>query len=185
MLFDVVIIALMVISIYLGYKRGFIKTISKLLCFIVSVILAKLLHPFVSGFVRNSFIGDFINEKIAGKSETIITEDMPSFIKSAGDSTVNGITDVVVTIVTILLIMIVTFIAANLIINTLDLVAKLPFISTINRTCGLIAGLFMGILLTYLVLAVVAVANIDATWLEGSYAAEAMFKNNILMNLIF
>lgn len=183
MLFDVIIIALIALSAFLGYKKGFVKTVSKLLCFVVSIILSKLLHPVISGAVRNSFIGDFINSKIAEKS--IITEDMPSFVQKAGETTVNGLTDAVVAVVTIIIIMIITFFAANAVVNAINLVAKLPFISSINRTFGIAAGLLMGILLVYLVLAIVLVANIEATWLDNSLIAQFMFKHNLLMNLIF
>lgn len=185
MLFDLIILALIGLSIYLGYKKGFIKTISKVLCFIISIIIAKLLHPVISDALCNSPIGDFVNDKVAGKSESVISNDMPSFVQKAGESATNGIADVIITIITILVIMLITFIVANLIINALNLLAKIPVLAQVNKTLGIVAGLLMGIILTYLVMAVVAVINIDASWLDGSFVAESMFENNLLMNLIF
>lgn len=185
MIFDAVIVALIVISAFLGYKKGFVKTVSKLLSLIISVIVAKISHPFISEFVRNSFIGNFIRNKLVGKTEAVITNDMPYFIQKAGDSTLSEIYDATVSVVTVLLIIIVVFIVVNFIISALDFLTMLPLISWLNRILGFFAGLLMGIILAYLLLAVTAISNVDTVWLEDSYAAYIMFKNNIIMNLIF
>lgn len=185
MLVDIIIIGVIALSIYFGYKRGFIKTVSKLLSIIVSIILAKLLHPLISGFVRNSFIGDFINDKIAGNAQTAIPDNMPIFIQKAGESVAFGIADVIITIITILIIFKVASIVAGNIVTALDLVAKLPLISVVNKWLGLAGGLIMSFFWIYVLLALVLVFNPDASWMDGSLIAYTMFKNNIIMNLIF
>ena len=185
MLADIIIIAFMVLSAYFGYKKGFVKTVSKLISFVVSIILAKNLHPVISGYIRNSFIGDFINSKITDKAESIINESAPSFIQNAGHSKVNEITDMIVTVVTIIFIIIITFIAVYFLIKAIDLVSRLPVISWINRLAGLVAGFFWGVLLVYTMLALIAVVSPDVSWMEDSSVAIIMFKDNYLMNMIY
>lgn len=185
MLADGIVIVLMVLAVYLGYKKGFIRTVSKLLSFVISIIIARILHPIISVYVRNSFLGDFINSKIADKADSLITENAPSFIRNAGNSTVAELTDTVVAVITIILIIVITFIAVYFLIKALDLVSKLPVISFVNRITGLAAGFFMGIIWIYMLLAFVAIVNLDASWMEGSTIAYTMFKDNYLMNIIF
>ncbi len=185
MLADIIIIAFMVLSAYFGYKKGFVRTVSKLISFVISIILAKILHPIISGYIRNSFIGEFINSKIADKADSIITESAPSFIQNAGHSTVNEITDTIVTVLTIIFIIIVTFIAVYFLIKALDLVSRLPVISWLNHLAGFVAGFFWGILLVYTLLAVVVVINPDVSWMENSSIAIIMFKDNYLINIIY
>jgi hypothetical protein len=48
-----------------------------------------------------------------------------------------------------------------------------------------VAGFAVGVITIYLVFLVIAVVNIDASWIEGSTIAAGMFKANIIMNMIF
>ncbi len=185
MLADIIVIAFIVLSAYFGYKKGFVRTVSKLISLVVSIILARILHPVITGYVRNSFIGDFINGKIADNADSLITENAPLFIQKAGHETANELTDTIVTVLTIIFIIIVTFIAVYFLIKALDLVSRLPVISWFNRLTGFVAGFFWGIFLAYILLAFVAVINPDATWMENSSVAVTMFKDNYLMNIIF
>ena len=184
MLIDLIVIAFLGLSVYLGYKRGLVRTLSKLLCLIVSIIMAMILHPLISGFIRKTFVGDFINSNLTDKAQTV-TDGSNSIVKQAAAGTVENLTDVAVTVVTIVIIIIVVFIFSSFIVRSLNLVTKLPFVSSVNKVCGIVAGLFMGILTIYLVLLVVAVIDIDASWLDGSFITAMMFKENIIMNLIF
>ena len=185
MLADIIIIAFIVLSAYFGYKKGFVRTVSKLISFIISIILAKKLHPIITAYIRNSFIGEFINSKIADKTDSIITDSAPLFIQNAGHSTVNEITDTIVTVLTIVFIIIITFIAVYFLIKALDLVSRLPVISWFNHLAGFVAGFFWGILWVYILLALIAVINTDISWLENSSIAITMFKDNYLMNIIY
>ena len=184
MLIDLILIAFVGLSIYLGYQRGFVRTVSKLICLIISILVAKLLHPPISGFLRKTFVGDFINGQIADEAQTV-TEGSNSIVKQAASGAVGTLTDVAVTIVTVIIIIIVVFVISNFAAKSLNLVTKLPFVSSINKVCGVVAGLLMGLLTIYLVFLVIAVVDVDASWLEGSWLAAKMFKENIIMNLIF
>ena len=184
MLIDLIVIAFLCLSVYLGYKRGLVRTFSKFLCLVVSVIMAKILHPLISGFIRKTFVGDFINTKLTDKAQTV-TDGSNSIVSKAASGAVEGLTDVAVTVATIVIIMIVVFVFASFIVRSLDLVTKLPFVSSVNKSCGVVAGLLMGLLTIYLVLLIVAVIDIDASWVEGSFITAMMFKENIIMNLIF
>ena len=182
MLIDAVIIGFVLLSLYMGGKRGFVGTVSRLLSLVISVIVAAIIHPAVSVYVKQSFIGDFIQNKI---TDSVITDDMPYFVQKTGNSTAEGLADMAVSFVTVLLIVIICFIAVNFIIKALNIVAKLPLISFFNKIGGIAAGLVMGVFLVYVVMAAVGVMNVDTAWMDGSKIAQEMYKNNLLMNMIF
>ena len=64
MIADIIVIALIAFFAYIGYKKGFVKTVSKLCCLIIAVVVAKILHPIISVYVNESALGDFIRNKI-------------------------------------------------------------------------------------------------------------------------
>ena len=183
---DIIVVALIVLSAYMGYKKGLVKTLSKLCCLIVSIIVAKLLHPIISVYVKESSLGNFINEKISAQTEAVF-DGMPSFLQKAGDFTANSIADSVVSVVTILLIIVVTYFVAKFIVNALNIVAKFPIISTFNRLLGFGAGFFVGIFMVYLIISILVVTDAQGVhkWLENSVIAYTMYRENILMNIIF
>ena len=177
---DIIVVVLVAFSAYMGYKKGLVKTVSRLFCLIVSIIVAKLLHPIINGYVMKSSLADFIREKISAKAEPTFAE-MPSFLQKVVDNTVNGIADSVISIVTILLIIVVTYIVAKLIVNAFNVVAKFPVISTFNRLLGLGAGFFVGVFMVYLLFTVLIIAKVPylQVWIDDSVIAYTMY------NLIF
>ena len=184
MIADIVVVAFVCISVYLGYKRGFVRTMSKLLCLVVSIVVASMLHPVVSEYLKTSVVGDYITNSFAEKTHTV-TEGAPTFIQNVANSTAEGIANTAITVVTIVIIIIVTFVLTNLIVKSLNIVAKLPVVSFVNRLFGIVSGFFMGVLLIYVIMAVIAVSDIDLVWFEDSQIAIKLYSDNIIMNMIF
>lgn len=90
---DAVLILLLTLFLYSGYKQGFIKAGIGFLCFAVSIVLAYFLSPIISTYVYDHFIFQRlvsdINKAISkdpidvvGKTVTII-ESLPKFITGA------------------------------------------------------------------------------------------------------
>ena len=185
MVADIIVVVIVAFSVYMGYKKGLVKTLSKLCCLIVSVIVAKFLHPVISVYVMESSLGDFINEKISAQTDSAF-DGMPEFLQEAGNYTATDIADSVVSVLTILLIVIITYFASKLIVSALKIVAKLPVISTFNRFTGMIAGFFMGVFFVYLIMSVLVIADVQGVQkcIEDSVIAYTMYRENILMKFI-
>lgn len=180
---DIIVVGIIGLCTYISYKRGFVKSVSKLCCWVVSVIVAKFLSPYVSGFVRESFVGDYINNKMA----EAVGENVSVFVRQVSEYTAEGATDVAVSIISVLLIIIITYFIANFIVGALNIVAKIPVISSADRFLGLVTGLVTGFFIVYLVLAVMVVADVQGVdmWIDSSVVAYHMFRHNILLDLIF
>lgn len=186
MIADIVVIVLIAFFAYIGYKKGFVKMVSKLCCIIVAVIVAKVLHPVVSVFVMESALGDFIRDKVSIKADSALGE-MPVFLQDAGNHAVNSVADSIISIVTIILIIVVTYFASKIIVGALNVVAKFPGISFFNRLSGMVIGAVFGAFVVCLIISVLKFTNFVniQEWLEGSVIAYTIYRENILMNLIF
>lgn len=185
MIADIIVIALIAFFAYIGYKKGFVKTVSKLCCLIIAVVVAKILHPIISVYVNESALGDFIRNKISVKADSALG-DMPMFLLDAGNQAVNSVADSVISIITILLIIVVTYFASKIIVMALNLVAKFPGISFFNKLSGFVVGAVVGVFVVYLVISVLVItdsANVQK-WLEDSVIAYTMYRENFLLNLI-
>lgn len=187
MIADLIVIAIIGFSAYLGYKKGFVRSISRLCCFAVSIFAAKLLYSKVAEFVNESFIGDMIREKVAEGYSGHIGDNPPSFIQKAGDYTANGISEMAVSVITIIAIIVITYFIAKIVAASLNLFSKMPVISFFNRTAGLIIGALIGLFIAYAAVSLIIFSDIEGTekWMENSVIAYTMYSENILLDLIF
>ena len=87
--FDGAILALFALLVWLGHRRGFIKTVSGVVAFVAALVLSSMLSGPVAGFVYNTFVEppvlDTLTAQIgegspaAGQLDAAL-EQMPAFI---------------------------------------------------------------------------------------------------------
>ncbi len=129
-LFDIITILIFVLFAWIGYKRGFIKTLT----LTVSTVLSILVSNFIITLLRISQSGN---------------------------------TPLIILIVTFVVI----YAVLSLLMKIVNLAAKLPIISTINKILGLACGLIFGflavaILSFYLVSSnIISISQIEATYI--------------------
>ena len=184
---DIIVVLIIAFSAYIGYKKGFVRAISKLICFVVAIIAAKLLHPKVTELVSGSVVGETIREKVAESYSGYVGENIPSFMQSLGSQTANGISDLAVSVVSVLAIIVITYFVAKFVAASLNLVAKAPVVSLFNRVIGFAIGALAGVLIAYAVVSLVILADVQGVekWMEGSVIAYKMYHENFILNLIF
>lgn len=86
---DGLIVALFALLVWLGHRRGFIKTVSGVLAFVAALVLSSMLSGPVSGFMYDTFVEPPVLEKLsaqigegspaAGQLDTALSQ-MPAFI---------------------------------------------------------------------------------------------------------
>jgi len=62
---DIAIIAILALSAIIGYRRGLVRTVYRLVSFALALFLAVRLHPYVTRALRGSFIYEGIRGRIA------------------------------------------------------------------------------------------------------------------------
>ena len=206
---DLIIIAVVLLFIFLGYKKGLTGSLIKLLSFIIAIVVAFVLYkPVANAVIENTVIDDNIRTTLSAtlgvEDKTENTEEnVPSTIMDNINKEIEIATDEVKanvidhTTITIVNIGsgIVIFLAVRVILVLISLFAKiltdLPVIKQVDKLGGLAYGTIEGIVIVYAVLAVISLTsviwanNAVVTAIAKSSLGEMLYNNNIILNLLF
>lgn len=206
---DLIIIAVVLLFIFLGYKKGLTGSLIKLLSFIIAIVVAFVLYkPVANAVIENTVIDDNIRTTLSAtlgvENKTENTEEnVPSTIMDNINKEIENATDEVKanvidhTTITIVNIGsgIVIFLAVRVILVLISLFAKiltdLPVIKQVDKLGGLAYGTIEGIFIVYAVLAVISLTsviwanNAVVTAIAKSSLGEMLYNNNIILNLLF
>ena len=195
MIADIIVVAVVAVSIFLGYRSGFLKALINVVSYIASIILSFLFYPILSGFLMDTPIYTFFVKKIAEKypADGLIQTEwqfLEKYIEGAEGAVAAAVAELLINIISFILIVIIFKIAIKLIGNALNLFARLPVIKQCNRLGGAVTGGLFGILVVYIVMALmVTVAPLDrldkvTDEIQKSTFAQEMYNNNIILSLI-
>ena len=184
---DVVLILIIGLCIFLGYKRGLAKCLVKVCTTIIAIILAIMLYkPLVNFVVNSTTIDENIQlslervlkngmEENKDNNTQIVKEDsgIPKPIadylndnakdivqekkEEAIVSTARSATLLIVDIACVIAVYLMAKIILQIFTILIDIVAKLPVIKQFNELGGLIYGLFECVLIIFIVFTLVAV----------------------------
>lgn len=211
---DILILAILVIATFLGYKKGFLRTLTGVISIIISFVIAVSFSPQIEDFIQNTSVYEAIYENIeetigTESEETTVSEkntaklNMPrdmieSIHKSAEDkkneiksSMTEKIGEISVKILSIVFIFLVVRILLFVILGGFGLVKKLPLIGWFDRLLGAFFGFLRGFLVVYLLLVVVTVcASFNAQngivkTVKQSEFAKVMYNNNVFLDFIY
>lgn len=200
---DLVIIAILLLFTFLGYKRGLIKVAIKLCTFFIAIIVASCLFKPVSNFViENTSFDESIETTITNKilpEGTLPTEEvelsiqLPKTLLDKGANTVNSIANsfstTIIETACFFVIFIITKIVLKFVTILADLIAKLPILNQFNKLGGTIYGVLEGFFIIFIAFAIISLASplIDISFLNSineSTLGSWLYNNNILINFI-
>lgn len=201
-IFDIVVIGLIALSIFIGYKQGLVKAAIKILSFFIAIIVALILYKPVSNIIiNNTSIDDNIKntmiEKISPEGTTkdgeiVIEESISAKLLDGANSTVeeiaNSLTIKLINGVIILLIFMIVRIALIFISKLTDIITKLPILKQVNKLGGTLYGIIRGFVLVYTILAVVflispLINNNVREELNNSIITKTLYDNNLILNV--
>lgn len=201
---DLIIAAIVVIFAVIGYKKGLVRSVVGMLSLVASVVLAWMLRPLAADLFDSMGVKLYLSERIQNSISGSLTEmtgntqNLPYLMRGAVESgqreLAGGIADMAAASVVSIAAFIAVLIAARLIIwvavRLLNLAVELPVIGLFNRAAGTALGAFEGIMIVYLLLAVIYAAaplknsfNMEQR-IEDSLIAKTMYTNNPVVNLI-
>ena len=206
---DLVILAIFIICIIIGYVRGLTGSLIKILSFVLSIVIAFILFvPISNLIINNTQIDDnleqSIREMIIGNNEEeqkmpeAITDYIQQQVESASDSAKEAIADSTAREVSLTIVKagtwIVLFIVARILLIFLRfitaLIAKLPVIKQFDKLGGIIYGVIEGLIIIYVLLAIISFVSPMTNGaltnaIEQSYIGSMMYNNNLLLEIIF
>lgn len=188
---DIVLVAIILLSAFLGYKKGLVKLGTKLFAGIIAIIVTIVIYKPVSGMIIN-------NTQIDEKIENIIIENTPNLVNEDSQIT-NSITNQIeneilpeqakniskniVYIITAIVLFIFVKIALSIIISLMDFVANLPILKQFNEMGGIIYGIVRGVLIVcvcILLMGIFIKINPESTLnnqIQNSYLTKIIYEN--------
>jgi len=110
-------------------------------------------------------------------------------VSSAKEYVAAQITNVGVSAATFAIVFIICFVLVSIIINTLDLISKLPVINEINKTAGLVVGFIEGLVVIWLAFIVInflgttQASDFLYSQIEENAIVAFVYNNNLLFKL--
>ena len=181
---DIIIVLILALFTFIGYKRGLIKVAVNILGFILAIIIALVLYNPISNFImNNTSIKDNIKESISGTVEAyvigeesekledekeesqIMTNYINNFIEKEKQNVRNGEKEIISNVSETVAINIIkvgvaigVFLVAKLLLLVIkifaDVIGEIPIIKQFNKAGGTIYGVLEGFLIIYILLAV-------------------------------
>lgn len=191
LILDGIIVIFILLSAFLGYRKGLITLGIQLVAFLVALVISLILYRPIAGIIINS-------TQIDENLQTTIQENIQNLEESEENSLINGIVEqgasnLAINIIygaTLLILFIISRIVLIFISALANIVAKLPILKQFNKLGGVIYGVLRGMVITYAILLIISLViavnpkNSVAEILNESYLAKSMSTYNIL-NVFF
>lgn len=201
MIVDLIIVAIVVLSTFLAYKKGMVKLAIGLCTFVIAIVLTFILYRPISNLVINvTGIDEAIENTIYEKANNIMKENKSEdgltnqIIETAKNEMLPETTrSLAVNIVTggvIIILFVAIKIALRFVSILADAIAKLPIIDQLNKATGMVYGILRGILIIYVTLLILNIPeqltpnNAINQSINQSFVGKTMYRNNIL-NVFF
>ena len=197
---DLIIIAIIALSAFIGYKKGLIKVAFGLVSFILAIAVSVVLYKPVSNFIiEYTPLDNYIEETVAERlnSSDMSDEETKNIVSNYYNNIKNASTNVIADGISKTIInigcMIIVFIISKIILLFFkfigDLISKLPLIKQVNNAGGFLYGIIKGFLIVYILLAIIAILspiiNINdlVVMINKTIITNIMFNNNIILIL--
>lgn len=191
---DFIIVAIILLSTFLAYRKGLITLAIQLVAVVIAVILTLLLYKPVSNVIINGTgIDETIQNAILEEANDIMTNEekganqvVETIQNNMLPETARAISINIIEGTVILVLYIVIRIALKFVTAIANLVSKLPVLNQLNQLGGIIYGILRGVLIVYVILLLVNLSgeiepqNQVYTAVEESYIGKMMNENNIL-----
>ena len=200
---NIIIIAIILLFTFLGYKRGLIKVAINLCTFIIAIIIALLFYkPIANVIISNTNIDESIQTAI---TESILPDDMssteeveiytelPNIILKNSENTVESISNSFSTIIIETACLLIIFIAIKIVLKFItvlaDLIAKLPILNQFNKLGGTLYGILEGVFIVFVGFALISLIAplIDVSILNSindSTIGSILYNHNLLLKFI-
>jgi len=199
-LIDLILVALIAISNFIGYKKGLIKVAFGLVSFVLAIIISVILYKPVSNFIINNTpldekIESVISEKFTSSetSDEEINNIVANYFSNVKDATAPIVVDTISKTIINISCMIIVFVVSKIILAFFkfigDLIAKIPLIKQVNSAGGFLYGLLKGFIIVYILLALISIispfVNINGliNMINSSIITNIMYNNNIIFIL--
>lgn len=139
---DIVIIVIVAVSVLLGYKKGFVKSIYSILSLLVTYLILFYFKASLITAIAESQIGQMIGK---------------IFVSGAGDTALaKQVSSAVIYLASGIILYFVIKLILGAVLSILNTITSLPIINTLNKFLGLCIGIVIGLIWVVIVLNVLS-----------------------------
>ena len=200
---DIIMIAIIALSVFLGYRKGLISLVIQLCAFLIAIVITLIIYKPISNLIIDntgldesiqSAILEKANETVDGATNTIdaeIVENQAEEIKTgmlpeaARELSIN-----IINIAVIIILYLIIRIILKVITLGANLVADIPIRKQFNKAGGIIYVLIRGLLIIYVALLLIGFVNqinpenAISENIDKTFVTKAMYENNVLNILL-
>ena len=182
---DLILIAIVLLSAFLGYKKGLVKLGAKLFAGIIAIVLTLILYRPVSGaIIKNTPIVEKIKNVVIENSSNFENQDKDKVSTQITNQVKNeilpaeaeNIAKSIVYAVTSIVLFLVIKIILSIVISLIDGIARLPILKQFNEVGGLVYGLARGM---FIVCVIILLMGVHAKVKPENNLNENIEKSNI------
>lgn len=197
---DIILVLIVALSAFLGYKKGLVELGAKLFAGIIAIVITLIIYKPVGNIViKNTSIDEKIENTILEKTTNVIDENSKisdnKYIQDASDNTVSQVKEEVlpeqarniavnvVYVATALILFIISKIVLSIVISLANAVASLPILKQFNEIGGFLYGLVRGAIISFvLILVIGTVAKLNPNGslsknVESTYLLKEVYDN--------
>ena len=169
---DIILVLIVALSAFLGYKKGLVELGAKLFAGIIAIVITLIIYKPVGNIViKNTSIDEKIENTILEKTTNVIDENSKisdnKYIQDASDNAVSQVKEevlpeqarnIAVNVVygaTALILFIVSKIVLSIVISLANAVASLPILKQFNEIGGFLYGLVRGAIISFVLILVI------------------------------
>ena len=212
-LIDIILIAIIILNVAIGYKKGLINVIFSICAFLIAILVTLILYKPVSNtIINNTDIDDKIKEVIINNNQVNENnnneaQEEKTELQKYVESKVSGMEDVAkseaiqivadtvskiaIEILTAILLFIITRVLVIILKFFSEGLSKIPIIKQCNQAGGIVYGLLKAIIIIYLLLTILfLVVSINGNGtisktIEDSTITKVLYENNIIVKYCF
>ena len=212
MVIDILLILVIALSAFIGYKKGFVKVIVKLGTFLIALVLAFLLQSSVAKFIgedigfKNTIsttvqnkLSDYAKSKEDDKNTDIkMLEKTIDEINSAAEEKkaeviqkwANNISDFILKGLSFIIIFFTVAIVMGIISLILNTVVKLPVLNTLNGVLGLGSAVILMAFRIMILLTIIyfmsplEIVEPVINYINTSCITKLLYENNIIVSIL-
>lgn len=197
---DIILVLIVALSAFLGYKKGLVELGAKLFAGIIAIVITLIIYKPVGNIViKNTSIDEKIENTILEKTTNVIDENSKisdnKYIQDASDNAVSQVKEEVlpeqarniavnvVYVATALILFIVSKIVLSIVISLANAIASLPILKQFNEIGGFLYGLVRGAIISLvLILVIGTVAKLNPNGslsknVESTYLLKEVYDN--------
>ena len=197
---DIILVLIVALSAFLGYKKGLVELGAKLFAGIIAIVITLIIYKPVGNIViKNTSIDEKIENTILEKTTNVIDENSKisdnKYIQDASDNAVSQVKEevlpeqarnIAVNVVygaTALILFIISKIVLSIVISLANAVASLTILKQFNEIGGFLYGLVRGAIISFvLILVIGTVAKLNPNGslsknVESTYLLKEVYDN--------